>query len=260
MQEATIPTQSINLSVHSFEKPGTIMSPQEQKKDPSIAAPLDIEAAVGGTTVLNKEEGYYLRWSRLYKSVQTLDTKAHASAVSFRKTETEKVILNSMSGSAAPGEVLACMGPSGSGKTSLMNVLSGRSSFQQGTISINGVPLTKTAMKKLMRQVAYVKQEDIFFQHLTVRDQLTYTALLRLPKHLSKAQKLAEVDRLLGRLRLHKVAESKIRMVSGGEKKRVNIGTELLTDPKILLLDEPTSKSDLDEERSFAIWTDVPSY
>ncbi len=99
-------------------------------------------------------------------------------------------------------------------------------------------------MKRLMAKIAYVKQADIFFEHLTVRDQLGYTAMLRLPQALTKQKKMEEVDRIIRLLRLTKVANSEIRMLSGGEKKRLNIGTELLTNPEVLLLDEPTSGLD----------------
>ena len=94
------------------------------------------------------------------------------------------------------------------------------------------------------RQIGYVKQEDIFFQHLTVRDQLLYTALLRLPEAIPKADKINEVERIIDVLRLNKCANTPIMLISGGEKKRTNIGTELLTDPNIILLDEPTSGLD----------------
>lgn len=99
-------------------------------------------------------------------------------------------------------------------------------------------------MKRLMSKIAYVKQADIFFNHLTVRDQLGYTAMLRLPQVLTKQTKMEEVERIIRLLRLTKVANSEIRLLSGGEKKRLNIGTELLTDPDVLLLDEPTSGLD----------------
>ena len=95
-------------------------------------------------------------------------------------------------------------------------------------------------MKRFKSQVAYVTQADIFFTHLTVRDQFAYTAFLRLPQAWPKQKKLDEVESIIKLLRLGKVADSKIQMLSGGEKKRVNIGTELLTDPSVLLLDEPT--------------------
>jgi ABC-type multidrug transport system ATPase subunit/ABC-type multidrug transport system permease subunit len=99
-------------------------------------------------------------------------------------------------------------------------------------------------MKKLKKRVAYVKQSDLFFGHLTVRDQLTYTALLRLPSSVPKSRKLTEVDRIINRLRLNNCVDSPIYMLSGGERKRVNIGTELLTDPAVIMLDEPTSGLD----------------
>jgi len=259
------------------------------------------------------EGGYYLRWSRLGKYVELNDkggsglirssiaaqdkSKDAAEAAAeasvsnqsrfFNRSPVEtKCILKNVSGRAAPGEVLAVMGPSGSGKTSLLNCLSGRSSYQEGDLSINGYVVqnkndhsgmngglrgslrgsirgsirgslrgsitggnnkggaTNVNMKQLMSKMAYVKQADIFFEHLTVQDQLTYTALLRLPHAMSRASKDEEVRRILRLLRLEKVAASSIMMLSGGEKKRVNIGTELLTNPTVLLLDEPTSGLD----------------
>ena len=126
----------------------------------------------------------------------------------------------------------------------MLNCLSGRNPYNSGVVSVNGRPLGGSDMKRLMAKIAYVKQADIFFQHLTVRDQLGYTAMLRLPQVLTKQAKLQEVDRIIRLLRLSKVAESEIRLLSGGEKKRLNIGTELLTNPEVLLLDEPTSGLD----------------
>lgn len=206
----------------------------------------------------NAAPGYFLRWSRLYKAVEiqadpsmaggkSISASFHSGKQGLGKGHSmtaTKVILNHVSGCAAPGEVLACMGPSGSGKTSLMNVLSGRASYQEGTLSINGEVLNAHGMKRLMSKVAYVKQQDIFFEHLTVRDQFTYTAFLRLPSSMPSEDKHAEVDRIIQKLRLKKVEHSPIMMLSGGEKKRVNIGTELLTNPAIILLDEPTSGLD----------------
>jgi ABC-type multidrug transport system ATPase subunit len=134
--------------------------------------------------------------------------------------------------------------PSGSGKTSLLNCLSGRTPYDSGVVSVNGRPLGGHDMKRLMAKIAYVRQADIFFDHLSVRDQLGYTAFLRLPQEWTTQTKLLEVERIIQLLRLTKVADSQIRTLSGGEKKRVNIGTEFLTDPSILLLDEPTSGLD----------------
>lgn len=210
----------------------------------------------GDSDVNGSQNGFHLQWSRLEKSVEVKDATsgllrssiapaAGRNSSFYKKNPTfTKRILNEVSGYAAPGEVLSLMGPSGSGKTSLLNVLSGRSSFESGVIAINGEKLNSSSMKRMMSKIAYVKQSDIFFGHLTVRDQLTYTALLRLPSSLPKADKHREVDRIVKMLRLSKVADSPIKLLSGGEKKRVNIGSELLTDPMVLLLDEPTSGLD----------------
>lgn len=200
--------------------------------------------------------GFHLRWSRIVKKVQVKELSSGLLRGSIasqtagsrdslsRACPVVKTILDEVSGSAEPGEVLALMGPSGSGKTSLLNILSGRSSYDTGSISINGRPLTSQSRKKLMSKIAYVKQSDVFFDHLTVKDQLVYTALLRLPSTVSREDKIVEVDKVISLLRLNKVAGSPIMLCSGGEKKRINIATELLTDPEVLLLDEPTSGLD----------------
>jgi len=222
-----------------------------------------IDVALGDDTTTSttttegnsKHAELHLRWTRLQKQVEIKEEKtilkSNINKVSptAGATKTTKVILNHVSGEARPGEILATMGPSGSGKTSLMNVLSGRAAYQEGSITINGKILDKSGMKKLMSKVAYVKQQDVFFETLTVKDQLTYTARLRFPDDIGtkeeRREKIrTEVDRIIKLLRLTKVADSPIMMCSGGEKKRVNIGTELLTDPSIIMLDEPTSGLD----------------
>ena len=93
------------------------------------------------------------------------------------------------------------MGPSGSGKTTLLDCLSNRGGIKSGSITLNGVPL----QKQHKRLIAYVTQSDIFFEHLTIRDQLLYTALLRLPDKMSFKDKVAEVDKVIGQLKLEKV-------------------------------------------------------
>jgi ABC-type multidrug transport system ATPase subunit/ABC-type multidrug transport system permease subunit len=239
----------------------------------------DNNIATNNDTTKNAVDGIYLRWSRVTKTVvlktknqgllkgsiagkQNNDNNSDDPRISFsqqlskaarssysqlmmkQQPKPTKNILNEVSGYAAPGEILAMMGPSGSGKTSLLDCLSGRNPYNAGVISVDGRALDKADMKRFMAKIAYVKQADIFFEHLTVRDQLGYTAMMRLPQAWSYSKKMEEVDHIIGLLRLTKVANSQIKMLSGGEKKRVNIGTELLTDPSVLLLDEPTSGLD----------------
>jgi ABC-type multidrug transport system ATPase subunit len=124
------------------------------------------------------------------------------------------------------------------GKTTLLNVLAGRALANvTGEILVNGRKFSKAVRKR----IAYVMQEDIFFGSLTVNEQLSFTSQLRLPESVSIADKCAAVDNVVKILGIQKCVNTKINLISGGEKKRCNIGTELLTNPSLLLLDEPTS-------------------
>lgn len=162
-----------------------------------------------------------------------------------------KQILRSISGYARCGQMLAIMGASGAGKSSLLNLLAGRvtntpGSEVTGTVHVNGKARDFERFKKLS---AYVLQDDDMFGELTVREQLMYTARLRLPSSMSNDRKKLRVEKVIQELGLSKVADSligneTIRGVSGGERKRVSIGTELVTDSSLLFLDEPTSGLD----------------
>ncbi len=122
----------------------------------------------------------------------------------------------------------------GCGKTTLLNTLAGRAlSGVTGDIWFNN----QRYEKGMKRKLAYVLQQDLFFEQLTVKQQLTYTALLRLPNNLSKSDKIAQVEQVIDQLRIRKCANTPIMLISGGERKRVNIGTELLTNPSALFLD-----------------------
>lgn len=163
-----------------------------------------------------------------------------------------KRILHKISGSVSRGQVLGLLGPSGSGKTTLLNALAavenGRSQFA-GEILLDG----KQLPKEYRRIAAYVQQDDSLYSTLTVRECISYSAQLRLPPTLSDRVKNAMVDRVIAELNLTHVANSRIgsvggssgrRGVSGGERRRVSIGMELVTSPQILILDEPTSGLD----------------
>ncbi|OVA16224.1 ABC transporter-like [Macleaya cordata] len=164
------------------------------------------------------------------------------------RTTVEKDILNGITGSASPGEVLAMMGPSGSGKTTLLNLLGGRlrePTTTGGSITYNDLPYSKS----LKRRIGFVTQDDVLFPHLTVRETLTYAALLRLPKTLTKREKEERAMDVICELGLERcqdtmIGGSFVRGVSGGERKRVCIGNEIIINPSLLLLDEPTSGLD----------------
>ncbi|KAL3638907.1 ABC transporter G member 22 [Castilleja foliolosa] len=162
------------------------------------------------------------------------------------KSGMEKKILVGVSGSVGPGEILALMGPSGGGKTTLLNILSGRvKNNGAGIITYNDQLYTKS----LKSRIGFVLQDDIVFPHLTVKETLTYSALLRLPNTLSIEQKKERAMNVISELGLERcqntmIGGTYVRGVSGGERKRVCIGNEILLNPSLLFLDEPTSGLD----------------
>ncbi|KAF7148893.1 hypothetical protein RHSIM_Rhsim03G0058600 [Rhododendron simsii] len=159
----------------------------------------------------------------------------------------EKDILNGISGSVSPGEVLALMGPSGSGKTTLLSLLGGRlrEPTPGGMVTYNDQPYSKF----LKSRIGFVTQDDVLFPHLTVKETLTYAALLRLPKTLAKEEKKKRAIDVICELGLERcqdtmIGGSFVRGISGGERKRVCIGNEIIINPSLLFLDEPTSGLD----------------
>lgn len=185
------------------------------------------------------------------------DGKAHAAVVSFhditytvatrekRKTVT-KTVLNKVSGIFKPG-MNAILGPTGGGKTSLLDVLAARKSPQglSGRVLIDG----KDQPRNFRLISGYVVQDDVIMGTLTVRENLEFSASLRLPETISRKEKKKRVDDIIEELGLTSCANTKIgtqffRGVSGGERKRTSIGMELVIQPGILFLDEPTTGLD----------------
>ncbi|KAI5080938.1 hypothetical protein GOP47_0004121 [Adiantum capillus-veneris] len=197
------------------------------------------------------------------KKVSEEDAVQQESSSSRRKKgkgKREKRIVKGVEGWVQAGEVLALMGPSGSGKTTLLNLLSGRlqltpsttttSSMKphhhlQGTITYNDMPYSKA----LKPRIGFVMQDDVLYPHLTVKETLMYAALLRLPKKLSKKERMERAMEVVYELGLERcqntiIGGSFLRGVSGGERKRVCMGQEILINPSLLFLDEPTSGLD----------------
>ncbi|KAL2558025.1 ABC transporter G family member 1 [Forsythia ovata] len=159
-----------------------------------------------------------------------------------------KVLLNDISGEARDGEIMAVMGASGSGKSTLIDALANRMAKEslQGTVSLNGEQLESSLLKVIS---AYVMQDDLLFPMLTVEETLMFAAEFRLPRSLSKSKKKMRVQALIDQLGLRNAAKTVIgdeghRGVSGGERRRVSIGTDIIHDPILLFLDEPTSGLD----------------
>ena len=164
-------------------------------------------------------------------------------------------ILNGISGELEPGSLTAIMGPTGSGKTSLLNALANRMPVVKGgnlrgQLLVNGSSICEAhGASRFARLSSYVMQDDALNPFLTIRETLGLAASFQLPAATTLKERGAIVAAVAAELGLSKVIDSligsvEVRGVSGGERKRANIGVELIKNPSILFLDEPTSGLD----------------
>jgi ABC-type multidrug transport system ATPase subunit len=138
--------------------------------------------------------------------------------------------------------LLAVMGPSGCGKSTLLKALNGDSPPSSGRVFISGLELNEN-YDYLKTQIGYVPQDDIVHRELTVEQSLYYAAKLRL-EHSDSVFIQQKIDQVLKDLNIEHIRHELVGNISGGQRKRVSIAVEILTDPLILFLDEPTSPLD----------------
>lgn len=155
-----------------------------------------------------------------------------------------RTIIHPMSGHVDPGEMLAIMGTSGAGKSTLLDILAGRliSKNLTGHIFTNKKPVNYSTFRK---QSGYVMQSDALFPLLTVKETLHYAAHLGIQGK-TYAEREAAANNTLRLLRLEHVqntivGNNLIRGLSGGEKRRVSIAVDIIHEPPVIFLDEPTS-------------------
>ena len=142
------------------------------------------------------------------------------------------------------GDIVCVMGGSGSGKSTLLRAIAGRLPPSSGSVLLNGQPLYDK-LDEFKRFIAFIPQDDAFDDHLTVEENLRYAASIRSP-HLSKRDRLRRVDSRLVELGLAErrdviVGSAEKKTLSGGERKRLNIGLDMISSADIFLFDEPTS-------------------
>jgi ABC transport system ATP-binding/permease protein len=167
---------------------------------------------------------------------------ARLDAVDVSRGVGTRQILQPMSLSVKPGELVAIAGGSGAGKTTLLEMLAGLQSPSGGEVRHDGV--LQSARLSAEPRIGYVPQDDIIHLEMPLQRTLRYAARLRLPGGTSAAEADRVVEETMRDLDLADRAEVPIRSLSGGQRKRASIAVELLTRPRVFFLDEPTSGLD----------------
>ncbi|KAK9774314.1 putative P-loop containing nucleoside triphosphate hydrolase protein [Seiridium cardinale] len=186
----------------------------------------------------------------LNTTVHSISWQGVTVSVKDRTTKSPRNLVDNVDGIVKAGEICALMGPSGSGKTTLLNVLAHRNANAQsisGTVLVNG---SRLSIPKFREITCFVEQEDALIGSLTVRETLNFASRLSTSSRtLSKNERIARIDGLLEAFGLRDQANTLIgtpirKGISGGQKRRVGVASQLITSPKILFLDEPTSGLD----------------
>ena len=159
----------------------------------------------------------------------------------FRRSESS---LDGISFHVSRGEMVCVMGASGCGKSTLMRAIAGQLQPGQGEILLNGQSLY-TQLDELKRFISYIPQDDAFDEHLTIEENLEFAAAIRSP-HLSSRDRTRRIEGKLVELGLSERRDSVVgspvqKRLSGGERKRLNIGLDMISSADVFLFDEPTS-------------------
>ncbi|XP_016484987.2 ABC transporter G family member 7 isoform X2 [Nicotiana tabacum] len=224
------------LLLRLFSSPGPALLPENEAL-PDDDDERESENGEAPAPIIGKVAPVTIKWTNI------------TCSLSDKSSNTVRFLLKNVTGEAKPGRLLALMGPSGSGKTTLLNVLAGQINASpklhlSGLLDINGVPFSNKIYK-----FAYVRQEDLFFSQLTVRETLSLAAELQLQDVSSIEERDEYVNNLLFKLGLvscadSRIGDAKVRGISGGEKKRLSLACELIASPSVVFADEPTTGLD----------------
>jgi lipopolysaccharide export system ATP-binding protein len=153
-----------------------------------------------------------------------------------------RIVVHDVSVYVEQGEVVGLLGPNGAGKTTTFYMIVGLVSPDSGNILLDGEDITELPMyKRAGRGISYLPQEASVFRKLTVEENLM--AILE-TLSMSSRQRRERMDQLIDQLGLEKVRRSVAYMLSGGERRRVEVARSLVISPSFLLLDEPFSGID----------------
>ena len=200
---------------------------------------------IGSTFRTNKSQQFYYSniFSQLTSTKKDINLTFEAKNI-MHTFKNGKTALEKMSISGNSGNLIGLMGSSGSGKTTLLNVLNGKIKPKHGKISINGINLYENK-DDLQGIIGNVSQDDLLIEELTVFQNLFFSAQLSM-KGMGKMQLIRKVKSILQSIGLYEIRHLKVgsatkKVISGGQRKRLNIALELIREPSVLFVDEPTS-------------------
>ncbi|EZA53084.1 hypothetical protein DMN91_003014 [Ooceraea biroi] len=196
----------------------------------------------GGKRGVSGNGNEFTQMSYLSKQA-AVDIEFNDLTYSVPKSRKEsKMVLRGISGQFKSGELTAILGPSGAGKSTLLNILAGyKCTDIGGSITINGQPRDMQQFKKMS---CYIMQNDLIQPKLTVLESMTFATELKLGRNKSSSQKRAAIEEILNTLRISEVRDTITDELSGGQKKRLTIALELVHNPPVIFLDEPTTGLD----------------
>jgi ABC-type multidrug transport system ATPase subunit len=174
--------------------------------------------------------------------IKNLDKATAIQLKNVSKSFNENVVLNDLTLEIEPNTLTAIMGPSGCGKTTLFHIMLGLTNCSSGEISLFDLN-TKNHFNDIKRQIGYVPQIDTIHYELTVFESIYFSAKIRLEDK-TENEIIEKINFLLKKLGIEHIKNNLNSNISGGQRKRVCIAIELLSDPMILFLDEPTSPLD----------------
>ena len=204
--------------------------------------PVSAELTMGVEVILGNQT---FRWDgqQLVASATTHECTLYADGITTVLPDGRK-LLQDASFQLRPSSLTAVIGPSGAGKSTMLGALTGLRPATQGRVIWHGHDLYEH-YEQLRFQIGLVPQQDIQHPQLKVQQALDYAAKLRLPPDTTAAERTARVKTVADQLQLTARLDNRIgTQLSGGQRKRVSIATELLTAPPLLFLDEPTSGLD----------------
>jgi ABC-type multidrug transport system ATPase subunit/pSer/pThr/pTyr-binding forkhead associated (FHA) protein len=203
---------------------------------------------LNGSKTISKSDSIFISkyLLKIEGKAKDLSDELAISAIGIEKVypnqKEGKKALHKLDLSVPSKSLLAIMGPSGCGKSTLLKSLNGESPPTKGKVLIFNQDLI-TNYEYLKTQIGYVPQDDIVHNQLTVEQSLFFAAKLRIA-NINNRDIYTKINKILSELNIGHIKKNLISDISGGQRKRVSIAIELLTDPMLLFLDEPTSPLD----------------